>query len=107
MDHKVCAQYGLTRHLSLKVFSNISMLLHTLQLIYNRKMTKKKSKSTRAFLFFGNFFLSFNTCIIPVLPVLAFFNTEIPVLKNRPGIGCTNLNIPNFCMILDSINLAL
>jgi hypothetical protein len=55
MDHKVCAQYGLTRNLSLKVFSNISMLLHTLQL-YNRKMTKKKSKSTRDFLFFGNFF---------------------------------------------------
>jgi hypothetical protein len=55
MDHKVCAQYGLTRNLSLEVFFNIIMLLSTLQLIYNRKMTKKKSKTTRDFLLFGQF----------------------------------------------------
>jgi hypothetical protein len=27
---------------------------------------------------------------LPVLPVLTFFNTETPVLRNGPGIGCTS-----------------
>jgi hypothetical protein len=53
----VCAQYGLTRNLSLKVFSNLSMLLHTLQLIYNRKMTKKIKINTGFLIFW--FFLKF------------------------------------------------
>jgi hypothetical protein len=39
-----------------------------------------------------NFFLH-QYRYIPVLPVLKFFNTEIPVLENDPGIGCTNRNV--------------
>jgi hypothetical protein len=59
MDHKICAKYGLTRNLSLEVFFNIIKLLSTLQLIYNRKMTKFYQRQHWISYYLVNYLLKF------------------------------------------------